>query len=370
LPDVVAMWLAPIARTLAILAAALVRVHLAQTFAELDFNELCPHEKYPHVSSTIEVLEGETVYREIGFNETHRYFHQNYNITKMWEPDNIRRMIVNLEPCWGVVYLFVRKATRCYPDPYSCVDLTVPQAERDPANCQWTHFVSEINGDRDGAPTFFEIPLTATKYYLSVYALEPASYTLTILPDLGAFPRPGMNNLGVLGEIRTRQTGELSIQLSWDEAFYFPQGVTETEQYWVYSAMLPDEDNFTVKQAFLKPDKIMNTVCGIKNNTDRHYEVMSASLCNYGMCNTTVYGVLSDKRYVFNVIVESKRGFMMAYAGTVIRTRWGERRQEADDATLRTVGAMSGSVLGVVAVVFLVVLQFFGERPFKSQAQN
>jgi hypothetical protein len=60
-----------------------------------------------------------------------------------------------------------------------------------PKDCQWTHFMSVIDGTRDGAPTFFELPLTSTKYYISVFAKEKSTYTLTFLADIGAWPRPG-----------------------------------------------------------------------------------------------------------------------------------------------------------------------------------
>ena len=37
--------------------------------------------------------------------------------------DEYRKIIINLEPCRGVVYLFVRKTRPCWPNPYSCLKL-------------------------------------------------------------------------------------------------------------------------------------------------------------------------------------------------------------------------------------------------------
>merc|ERR1719449_56319 len=127
----------------------------------------------------------------------------------MNQPDNIRKLIINLEPCRGVVYLFVRKTRRCWPNPYSCIDITPGLERRDTAGCAWTHFKSEIDGSRDGTPTFFEVPLSSTKYFISVYATENSAYTLTVLADIGAFPRPGVNQ----GRITAQQLRELQVRL-------------------------------------------------------------------------------------------------------------------------------------------------------------
>merc|ERR1712232_1530362 len=141
------------------------------------------------------------------------YFYRNFNVTTMGQPDIHRKLIINLEPCRGVVYLFVRKTRRCYPNPYSCVDVTPGDEKRDPNACTWTHFHSEIDGSRDGSPTFFEIPLSTTKWFLSIFAVEKSSYTLTIMADIGAFPRPGGR-----GKIDAVQLRELQVQLTWTEA--------------------------------------------------------------------------------------------------------------------------------------------------------
>lgn len=42
-------------------------------------------------------------------------------------------------------------------------------------------------------------------------------------------------------------------------------------RYWVYSAMLLERDLRTNSAVFLRKGKIMNTVCGLKNNTDRPF---------------------------------------------------------------------------------------------------
>jgi len=352
-PAVMPMWFAH--GRIVLLAAVL------WAFASIRVEAVCDHHDYDNVAPDVVIRDGDTIYRDIRTNQTHRYEYSNYNVTTMNQPDQYRKLIINLEPCRGIVYLFVRKTRMCWPNPYSCIALPDPtdptkQSYRRPSECTWTHFMSEIDGSRDGTPTFFEVPLTSTQYFISVFATENSAYTLTLLADIGAFPRPGEN-----GRISARQLRELQVQLSWEDAFYVPTGITRTKQYWVFSAMLLDHnDNRTNMAVFLRPNKIMNTVCGLKNNTDQQYDIVPAAMCNNGICNATIDGVITKKKYVFNIYVESDRGFKMAYAGLIMKTEWEVVRQATTDKTLKVVGAVSGSVLGMVVVIYFMMLKLYG----------
>lgn len=340
----------------AVLAAWALSAGLPTVSAQADANaEVCAHEDFPNVQGSIELQDGVTQYAPIKKNQTHRYFYSNYNVTTMNQPDDRRKLIINLEPCRGVVYIFVRKTRRCWPNPYSCIDITPGKVEKKPAECQWTHFMSEIDGSRDGTPTFFEIPLTTTKYFISVYAAANSEYTLTVLADIGAFPRPGLS-----GQIAARQIKELQVQLSWDTMSFAPTGITNAKRYSVYSSMLLDDDNRSNTAVFMRPDKIMNTVCGLQNNTDRAYDHVPAASCSNGRCNVTIDGVIKEKRYIFNVVAESDRGFKIAYAGLIMKTNWEVVYQAASDKTLKVVGAVSGSVLGMVVVIWFLMLKLYG----------
>eukprot|EP00913_Durusdinium_trenchii_P034622 g32391.t1 len=101
-------------------------------------------------------------------------------------------------------------------------------------------------------------------------------------------------------------------------------------------------------------------VCGLQNNTDRQYTIIPAEQCSNGKCNATIDGVITDKRYVFNIVAESHRGHKMAYAGLIMRTDWEVIRQAANDRTLRVVGAVSGSVLGMVIIIYFLMLKLYG----------
>lgn len=307
--------------------------------------EICPSAPI-NMRAPLPIAEGETVYRDIQRNESHRWYYSNYNMTTMSLPMQLRKLIINLEPCKGTVFLFVRKTRSCYPDPYSCINVRVGAENRNISRCGRSHYVSEINGSRDGGPTFFEVPLTSTQWFITVYAVEEAAYTLTFLSDIGAFPRPGTS-----GNILGRQLTENTMQLSWNEAFYRPQGITSTYQYWIYVAKLIDQDtNYTSRVVFLRKDKVMNTVCGLQNNTDTHYAKVSSDLCSFGTCNATVSPIEPGQRYVFNIVVESARGFKCAYGGLVAGTEWQITESLADESTLQAAGVVSGSILAVMVL--------------------
>jgi len=334
-------------------------LHFAQTQAPAPADTdggVCKHEKYPEMSGSIEIRDGETIYRDVQMNDTHRYFYRNFNVTTMGQPDIYRKLIINLEPCRGVVYLFVRKTRRCYPNPYSCISLGA-DGFRDPSACEWSHFHSVIDGRRVGAPTFFEVPLSTTKWFIAIFAAEKSSYTLTIVADIGSFPRPGG-----LGKIDAMQLRELQVQLQWKHAGFIPEGITQVKTYWIYSSLLLESDNRTNMAVFLRPAKIMNTVCGLKNNTDKHYSMaLPGAACDAnGTCNATIDGVITDKRYVFNIVVESERGMMRAYSGIIMRSDWEVVRQATSDKTLRVVGVVAGSVLAMVVIVYVLMLKLYG----------
>jgi len=164
--------------------------------------------------------------------------------------DQYRKLIISLEACRGIVYLFVRKTRRCYPDPYSCISLEPGKEFRRPENCKWTHMKSVIDGSRDGTPTFFEIEFTTTRYYFSVFSADNSQYTLTVLSEIGDFPRPGK-----LGRVYGDQQGELKVSLGWYEADYNPMSA-KTKMYIVYSAPLLDTDKRVSSTCFLRPQKI------------------------------------------------------------------------------------------------------------------
>jgi len=223
--------------------------------------------------------------------------------------------------------------------------------------------MSKIDGSRDGTPTFFEIPFTSTKYYFSVFSADNSQYTLTVLADTGAFPRPGK-----LGRVFGDQQGELKVSLGWHEASYMPKstigssfGPMGTMMYIIYAAPLLDTDKRVSSSSFMRPQKIMNTYCGLERNTDEEvYQIDPTSLCKDGYCNVTIDWVMPERRYVFNVVAVSRRGFKAAYAGLIMRTQYDVVRQAASDNTLKAIGVVAGGSLGMVIVIYFMMLKLYG----------
>jgi len=323
---------------------------------------VCRHERYDTVRKEVEIREGRTTnLTDIRSNQTHRYYYENRDIPTLNQPNVYRRLIVSLEACRGVVYVFVRKTRRCYPDPYSCISLTPGKEFRRPQDCKWTHFMSTIDGSRDGTPTFFEIPFTTTKYYFSVFSADNSQYTLTVLADIATFPRPGK-----LGRVYGDQQGELKVSLGWHTATYDPQNdimgrASGTMMYTVYAAPLLDTDKRASSTCFLRPQKIMNTYCGLERNTDEEvYQVDPTTACRDGYCNVTIDWVMPERRYVFNVVAVSIRGHKQAYAGLIMRTQYDVVRQAASDNTLKAIGIVAGGSLGMVVVIYFMMLKLYG----------
>merc|ERR1712012_1103228 len=121
----------------------------------------------------------------MGLNLSRQFLYENTNVTTMNQPARFRKLIISLEPCEGVVYMFVRKTRRCWPDPHSCcqplagmTDLpTAPPCDlkQHTIKCPWTHFHSVIDGTRDGSPTFFQLPHTSVKYFITVFTPRDAN---------------------------------------------------------------------------------------------------------------------------------------------------------------------------------------------------
>jgi len=315
----------------------------------------CAHEMNPNVRKPKQAQDKDTFFASIKRNATHLYQFSNYNYTQINQIEAYRKLIINLEPCEGVVYLFVRKTRRCFPNPYSCINLETAEktgAVPAPHECQWTHFMSVIDGTRDGAPTFFEIPLASTQYFISIYAKETSSYTLTFLTDIGQMPRPGK-----FGDLSVVQTKYREVMVSWDAANLVPHGQSNIARYWIYTAPLMADVKRTNAAVFLTKNKIMNTVCGLKNHTHRAYgPPVLAENCQGTRCNATIEGIATKgTRYVVNVVAQSESGFELAYAGLVYTAEWEVKNLAISNRTLQAVGAVAGGVLAMASLSYLVI---------------
>eukprot|EP00971_Amphidinium_carterae_P315809 6277646-Amphidinium_carterae.1 len=148
------------------------------------------------------------------------------------------------------------------PPPCSPANYTI--------SCDWTHFRSTVDGSKDGAPTFFEVPLASARHYITVYApdaenlalgIDRPQFRLLALADIGAYPRPGQK-----GIMTGRQVSENEVELTWEPSTFVPLGVSELRYYQVYSSLLLPGEQRASASVMVSPSKVMNTVCGLERN--------------------------------------------------------------------------------------------------------
>lgn len=367
-----------------ILALTLLRSSADCSHEVLDVDPPEQLKDYVVVGNATRLIDGVPIISDVGLNKTKMYWYENFNVTTMNQPDSFKKLIISLEPCEGVVFLFVRKTRPCWPSPHSCckplasslaqgVSGLSPLPTAPPCistlqstKCDWTHYHSVLDGSKNGAPTFFEIPLSSTKYYISVYAprkenadegISKPRYRLTLLADPGAYPRPGLN-----GRLTAKHTGERSVELQWEKATFMPFGISKLRDYRVYSSLLLATDDKMNDAVFLRPSKIMNTVCGLEANAVKYGVPLSDANCVNGVCKATISGIVPKKRYMFNIVAESMRTFNASYAGIIVHTDWVEVNKLGDnsaDTVTALVGAICGTVFGVVVIGYLWIVKLY-----------
>mmetsp|Transcript_92318 Transcript_92318/g.214516 ORF Transcript_92318/g.214516 Transcript_92318/m.214516 type:complete len:371 (+) Transcript_92318:38-1150(+) len=315
--------------------------------------------------------EGRPVFHEISLNMTRLYYYETFNVTTMEQPDKYRKLILSLEPCEGVVYLFVRRTRRCWPNPHSCCQSVSGGTSNSPPcdtashdiNCGWTHFHSVIDGSRDGAPSFFEMPLGSTKYYISVFAPEDKNlqfgvtkpkYRLMALTDIGAYPRVGSQ-----GRLKAKQISDMTLELTWEQTTFVPIGVSDLKNYHIFSSLLLAKEQKSSSAVFLNPSKVMNSACGLERNAVRYGSPLTDAVCNGGTCRATVTGVVPKRRYMLNIVSESHRGFNSTYAGVIVSADWVEATQLLSDNVVGLLGAICGTIFGVVVIGYLWIVKLY-----------
>jgi len=335
---------------------------------------VCEHEDIELEGNITTLADGEVVSHEVGQNKTRLYYYENMNVTTMNQPARYRKLIFSLEPCEGVVYLFVRMAKRCWPNPHSCctsyenpsAGTKAPPCHKKyfSTDCNWTHFRSVIDGTQDGAPTFFEVPLHSTQYFISVYAprelnadhgVTTAQYRLMALADIGAYPRPGAH-----GQLTSRQLTDMAVEVAWSQATFIPVGVSSLKQYFLYSSLMLPKESKDSESVFLSPSKIMNSVCGLEKNAVKFGMPLTNAHCDEtGQCKAVISGLLSNRRYVLNILAESHRSFYSTYGGIIVSSEWTESTQLIDDRSLTLIGAILGSIFGALGIGYLWIVKLY-----------
>ena len=300
-----------------------------------DMTKACPHQAYPESSAYTNITAAPSVYNEIRANNSQLYYFESANFWSQRTFGVTRKLILRLDPCSGVVYLFVRRTRPCWPNPWTCVGASTA--------CEWTHYHSVIDGSADGKPTLLELPLTSTQWYLTVYAKSNAKYTLQIFEDPSTVAR--LTDGG--GLLAAKQVGPDSIQLSWAAPNFYPVRSTSATKYTVYSSVYFDtgEKIATDPNLLISSSRIMDTVCGLTANTDHPYAVIE---CAGPECALNVTGLLNRRKYVMNVVADTSSGMRIAYAGTLVESFFDNSPNLFYLETLNTICIILGSVMAVL----------------------
>lgn len=292
-----------------------------------DMSEACPHQ----TSTFTNITANPSVYNEIGANQTHMYYFESSHFTSQRSSGLDRKLVVRLEPCNGIVYLFIRRTRPCWPNPWSC--------ESD--ICDWAHYQSVINGTADGQPTVLELPLTSTQWFITVYGKTAAKYSLLIVEDPRMYPRMLEG-----GTIHSKQVDFNTIELTWSR-------LSSSKQYTVYSSMYFESSetasNGLNPNLLISPGHILDTVCGLSSNTDHPY---MAFTCETDECKANVTGLVNKRKYVMNVV--SNEGVPIAYAGTLVESLFNPNNDVMRIRnTLESVGITIGSVLLICMATYV-----------------
>jgi hypothetical protein len=312
-----------------------------------DMSTTCPHQYWSAASAPVTITDQQTVYKTILANQTHYFYYENTTLSHSYEQ---RKLMINLEPCYGSVRLYIRRTWPCFPNPYKCLDTSSTTG----SYCEWTDYQTDTSEDRAGAPTMFILNQTSTRYYMAVFAEKSSHYTLQVVTDIIAdnststwnttalLPYPGNN-----GQVTGTQTAETSVQISWSPAPY-------ATQYLLYAQLMLNSDTLSNKYTFIKTSKVLNTVCGLTNNTDGAYLTLSASsACNTTTCIGTVSDLMLDSKYAFNVVGVTANGLKLAYSGMAISTSWEVSNSAISEKTMSIISAVLGGLLGIIVMGYI-----------------
>lgn len=314
--------------------ATLIIFHILQdtVSADIDFSQdmtvACPHQYVTNTAEWTNLTAASFVEREIKANHSHFYYFED---NKYLSGD--RRLIFRLEPCHGVSYLFLRKTRPCWPDPWSN---------------NWIHYQSVTSGDDDGRATLLEVPAVSTRWFITVFGKVAGAYTLSIMDDTSQLPNV------VDGIIQAKQVARDTVEIAWRRV------QPSAASYIVYSSMFFDMGDPVSAKVLLSPSRILNTVCGLRRNTDHAYAIVT---CNQDsdLCRTNITSLINGRKYVFNVVAENDaRTIHSAYRGILVEASWDDSVLQQLNDLLETTGILIVTVVVVLIGTFFVIYSRFG----------
>jgi len=300
--------------------------HLVEAFdIDADLRVTCPHHYYAQVSSPVNITAQPYIYKEIIANHSDLYYFEDSKLIA----NVARKILIKLEPCSGIVYVLVRRTYPCWPNPYRCESKKTP-------SCEWAHYQSDMSPSRTGNQTLIEVPLSSTRWYITVFAQSDATYSLSIINNPSAYPRVGSD-----GVLRWAQILEDTITLSWSPASVSTQ--YQITRYIIYNSISLDDVAVTP-----------HTVCGLRDHSDFAYKIVHCQPDATMECSTNISHILQNQTYAMNVVAESSSGLMAAYSGVVARSKWDKTDSQVYDDV-----AMISCITGATLLSLIIGTHYF-----------
>lgn len=294
------------------------------TFADLssDMSAACPHQYSQSVSPWENITTTGFVSKDISANHSHLFYFENYKYI-----NSDRKIVFRLEPCAGIQYLFIRRTRPCWPDPHTG---------------EWAHYMSVTDGSEDAQPTLIEVPASSTQWFITVFAKSSGRYSLTVVEYAETYPRiPD-------GAISSSQLTKETVELTWQPATV---GNSRVERYIIYSSMVFE----SVTSAPAASRRIFNTVCGLKQNTDHPYSVVS---CSEDTCRANISSLVNDRKYFFNVMADTG-SMQSAFNGIQVRTLWDTSVADAVRQAAVTASIVIGTVTCVLVAAWFTLYKLY-----------
>lgn len=296
-----------------------------------DMSHACPHQYYSTAGTRSNISLNSYIERDIRENSTHYFYLENNS-----HLNSSKKILFRLEPCHGVMYLFIRKTRPCWPNPWTE---------------EWTHFKSITDGTNDGGTTVFFLPSEVTRWFITVFAKSAGSYRLTTF-QTDHLMFPVLENEVINAEQINRDT----IQLRWYPA---RSDVTSEITYTVYASMYFETGELKNQNLLLSTSRIMNTACGLKRNTDHAYSLVT--LCGFQECTTNISSLSIGRKYVFNVVAtDSIYEMQTAYGGILVEAKWDDSIFNSMKGTLKIIGIVLGTTELSLAMAFFILYHKFG----------
>lgn len=303
----------------------------------------CDHE----TGTPTELFTGKTAL-EMAANTTAQY-HFSFDISNTtYLPvlySNNKSLYVQVEPCVGNVFLYGRLTYRCYPDSSSGSYVDIQSVD---------------NGSRSHAVSTFWVPLTTTRYFLTMSAASSvdAKANVYVTPNISEWILPGSD-----GELKITTVERHDSILSFKKAQaagpvkYSIYTSSEPHSFSRYAQLDAQSGNYSrVNDSF-----IMSSACGTRRSLTLNAAYTAALQCGATECSLYMSQLSVHSIHYLNVVVDPV-GDWTYHSSSYGGVYWWQLYSQTNPTVL-TDSQVGGVAFGVTVVLASVILvSFFSFR--------